>query len=74
MQKRVFTGRVFRLSEFRYLNLNLFGGPSEAFLEEWSDNPPSRFDIEVAPYPDDESGELWAEVQCKKEFDANAQA
>jgi len=68
MQKKVFTGRVFCLSEFSWLNLNLFGGPSEASLA--GSDPPTV--IEVAPLPGDETGELWAEVQCKEDFDASA--
>ena len=67
----IYTGKVYNLSEFGYLNLNLFGGPSEAFLEEWGDEPPSKFDIQVVPHPDDKSGELWAEVQQKGAADAN---
>lgn len=72
MQKQVFTGRVFRLSEFNWLDLNIWGGTSMAQVGVDGHNPGPI--ISVAPHPDDETGELWAEVQCKEEFDANTQA
>ena len=64
MPSWVYTGKVYKLSEFGILDFALSCSPvgrvSSAFIGE--DGPW----IDVVPHPDDESEELWAEVQRKE--------
>lgn len=71
MDKWFYTGRVYRLSEFSWLDMAICtdyrcAAPSMACIGEGGPV------IDVTPYPDDETGELWAEVE-QEEVD-NAQA
>ena len=72
MTKWVFTGRVYNISEFGILDMDICTDPrrtvpSRAHVGHEDGGPW----IDVVPHPDDDKmGELWAEVQRKEEFDA----
>lgn len=71
MPKWVYTGKVYRLSEFSWLDMVICtdyrrAAPSMACIGEGGPV------IDVTPHPDDETGELWAEVQQTEAMDASA--
>jgi hypothetical protein len=71
MPKWFYTGKVYRISEFGILDMDMCTDyrhtvPSRAHIGE--DGPW----IDVTPHPDNDTGELWAEVQQKGPSDAEA--
>ena len=69
MPKWIYTGKVYKLSEFEWLAFQITCSPLLAHTSDARvrDGGPL---IEVVPHPDDESGELWAEVQQQEVGDA----
>lgn len=68
MAKWIYTGKVYNISEFGILDLQLACSPvgriSQARLGQGGDCEGPWLDI--VRHPDDESGNLWAEVQQKE--------